>query len=137
MTDSFPINSINDLVRISNQARWQYFEKLVAFIFEQNGFETRQNVVIKNGGKRQFDVIAKRYGTTYLVECKKWKSRREKTSALKNAVKKHLERCQLYEELNGRGIPLIVTLFEEETTEYDGVVIIPILKLNTVIIETL
>lgn len=138
MQPEFSIKTISDLEHISNDARWQYFEKLVAFIFEENGFDAQQNVVVKDGSRRrQFDVIAKRYGTTYLVECKKWKSRREKTAALKNAVKKHLERCQLYEELNGRSIPLIVTLLEEEIIEYNGIVIIPIIKLNRYINEEL
>lgn len=129
----FPINSVSDLEKISNEARWQYFEKLVAFIFEENGFDTKQNIIVKDKlQKRQFDVIAKRYGKTYLVECKKWKSRREKTAALKSAVKKHIERCGFYEELNGNGkiTALIVTLLEEEMTEHEGVPIIPIMKLN-------
>ncbi len=134
----FPIKSVADLEKLSNSVKWQYFEKLVAFIFEQNGFETKQNVIVKDGfQKRQFDVIAKRYGSTYLVECKKWKSRKQKTGALKSAVKKHLERCRLYEELHGSAVPLIVTLLEEEINEHNGIAIIPILKLNSYILEEL
>ncbi|MBS3051220.1 MAG: restriction endonuclease [Candidatus Aenigmarchaeota archaeon] len=127
----FPIKTIGNLQSISSAAKWQYFEKLVAFIFEENGFEAKQNVIVKNPPhKRQFDVIAKRYGATYLVECKKWKSKKQRASALKSAVAKHLERCALYGTLHKEGIPLIVTLLEEEISEHNGVMIVPIMKLN-------
>lgn len=130
----FPIKSIHDLEKISYAAKWQFFEKLVAFIFGENGFDAKQNVIIKNESyKRQFDVIAKRFGVTYLVECKKWKSKREKSSALKSAVAKHLERCTLYESMNsGEFRHLIVTLLES-IESHDGVLIVPIMKLNWVI----
>lgn len=122
------------LERLSHGVKWQYFEKLVAFIFEQNGFDTKQNVIVKDKlQKRQFDVIAKKYSKTYLVECKKWKSRKQHASALKSAVTKHLERCALHESIYGESKetkPLIVTLLEEEITEHQGVAIVPITRLN-------
>lgn len=131
----FPINSVSDLEHISSAVKWQYFEKLTAFIFEENGFNAKQNVIVKNESfKRQFDVIAKRFNITYLVECKKWKSNREKTSALKSAVVKHLERCALYETIHkGEIRPLIVTLLEEEIVQHNGALIVPIMKLNWLI----
>ena len=134
----FPIQSVSDLEKISNAVKWQYFEKLVAFIFRENGFDAKQNIVVKDsyGNKRQFDVIAKRYGITYLVECKKWKSN-ERKSALKSSVKKHLERCVLYEGLHGPGTPLIVTLLDDNIAEHEGVVIVPIMKLNSYINDAL
>ena len=39
------IKSINDLDKISKEVKWQNFEKLTAFIFEENGFNTKVNVV--------------------------------------------------------------------------------------------
>ena len=131
----FPISSINDLERISYSSKWQYFEKLVAFIFDQNGFDVNQNVVVKTiNGKRQFDVIAEKYGVTYMIECKKWKSKTQKTSSLKSAAMKHIERCESYElSANASGrkfIPFIVTLLEDEIEEHENVPIVPIMKLN-------
>lgn len=130
----FPIKNVSELEQLSASMRWQYFEKLAAFIFEENGFDAKQNVIIKDEShKRQFDAIAKRYGVTYLIECKKWKSKRERNSALKVAVSKHLERCALYESIYGESKetkPLIVTLIEEDITEHNGVLIVPITKLN-------
>lgn len=135
----FPIKSISDLEKISEAVKWQYFEKLVEFIFHENGFDVKQNIIVKDGYgiKRQFDVIAKRYKITFLIECKKWKGKKERTSALKGAVKKHIERCQLYEGVNGPGIPVIVTLLEEQIIEHEGVLIVPIMKLNNWINEEL
>jgi len=154
----FPINSVSDLENLSHAVKWQYFERLVAWIFEQNDFAAQQNVVVKTAaGKRQFDVIASKYDRVFLVECKKWKSRGQRIAALKSAVKKHLERCDLYKTMqendpddiqksrqkksggisyitySGRGrkiVPIIVTLLEEEITEHDSVQIVPIMKLN-------
>ncbi|MCX6815769.1 MAG: restriction endonuclease [Candidatus Aenigmarchaeota archaeon] len=128
----FPVNSISDLEKLSHAVKWQYFEKLTAFIFEKNDFEAEQNTVIKTGSsKRQFDVIAKKYGTTWLVECKKWKGRTEKTATLKSAVKKHMERCDMYAIKTGETIrPVVVTLLDDSIEEHEGVPIIPILKLN-------
>ena len=119
----FPIKSASDLEKISASAKWQYFEKLVAFIFDQNGYEARQNVIAKGAGK------------TFLVECKKWKSRKEMASALKSAVRKHLDRCMLYSALNRSetAVPLIVTLTESEILQHEDTFIVPITKLNWLI----
>ena len=134
----FSINSFSDLDKISHAAKWQYFEKLTAFIFDQNGFETMQNVIVKSKAtKRQFDVIAKDNKKTFLIECKKWKSRKEINSSIKSATKKHIERCAFYSEINKKEnvIPLVVTLSETETIEHKGVNIVPIMKLNSFLQE--
>lgn len=128
----FPIKNVTELEKISSSVKCQYFEKLVAFIFEQNSFGVKQNVVVKDGFgiKRQIDVIAKRYDTTYLVECKKWRSR-ERISGINNAVKKHTERCNFYATLNEEKIvPLIVTLIDDNIKNVDDVPVVPIMKLN-------
>ncbi|HLC76815.1 MAG TPA: restriction endonuclease [archaeon] len=133
----FPINSVQDLDKISSAVKWQYFEKLVAFIFEQNGFMTAENIIVKDGlQKRQFDVIAKRYGTTYLVECKKWKGKQRMNVG--PAARKHLERCGLYAQVHQEKIvPLIVTLIDDGIETADGIIIVPIIKLNAWINEEL
>lgn len=127
----FPIKTINDLDLISSSVKWQYFEKLVAFIFEQNGYDVEAGVVIKTGnGKRQFDVIARKYDNIFAVECKKWRSK-ESVSALESAVKKHLERCDLYSIARRETVtPLIVTLLDDDIEEIEGVAVVPVMKLN-------
>lgn len=126
----FAIKSLQELESLSHSVKWQYFEKLVAFICEENGFDTEQNVVMKTkAGKRQFDVVAKRNGLTLLAECKKWKGMKEARSAIAAAARKHMERCLAYaEETNEDIFPIIVTLIDEGIeTE---IPVVPIIKLN-------
>jgi hypothetical protein len=127
----FKINSIDELNTITKRMKWQYFEKLVAFIFEKNDFSVRQNVVMKfPEGKRQFDVIAERFDKIFLVECKKW-SGRHGISAIIKAVEEHMERCRLFSKKEKKSaIPILVTLFKEEINLQENVPIVPIDKLN-------
>ena len=128
----FAINSLSELESLSQKVRWQYFEKLVAFIFEQNGFDTTQNVVVVKGKpRRQFDVIASSFGKTYVIECKKWRSRKSIESAIKTAAKQHKERCEFY----GNATPLI-TILADVNMEAE-MPVVPITKLNAYINEEL
>lgn len=127
------IKSSADLERISREGQWQHFEQLAAFIFEENGFTAKVNVVKMFGKKRrQYDVLAEKGNKLYAVDCKKWSGNRYRLSAIKTAVKKHKERCTL---LDGAAIPLIVTLIEEEIQTYAAVPIVPINKLNAFLQE--
>ena len=89
-----------------------------------------------NKTKRQYDVISKKSNQTFLVECKKWAGNRYRLSALKKAIDQHKERTLFYEHITHEdAIPLVVTLIEEEILVYEGVPIVPILKLNSFINE--
>lgn len=131
------IRSIEDLEMVSETTIWQNFERLAAFIFEKNDFTVKVNTV-KTGNKkrRQYDVISWKSNQTFLVECKKWAGSRYRLSALKKAIEQHKERTTFYENImNEDAIPLVVTLVEEEIHVYEGVPIVPILKLNSFISE--
>jgi hypothetical protein len=70
------------------------------------------------------------------VECKKWAGNRYRLSAIKSAVRRHIERSEFYSSLtNENVIPVIVTLIEEEILLYEGVPVVPILKLDSFINE--
>ncbi|MDD1750645.1 MAG: restriction endonuclease [Methanothrix sp.] len=131
------IKTIEDLQRVSGEAIWQDFERLVAFIFAENDFHVRTNVVkTSNKKRRQYDVVARKNNKTFLIECKKWSGNRYRLSALKTAVKKHKERCEFYRNLTvEKPIPVIVTLIEEEILIFEDVPIVPILRLNSFIHE--
>jgi hypothetical protein len=131
------IKSIDDLQRISKEVVWQNFEKLTAFIFEENDFLIKTNTVKTfNKKRRQYDIIAKKYKKTFLIECKKWSGNRYRLSALKTAIRQHKERTEFYQNLTKENaVPIMVTLIEEEIKLYDGVPIVPILKLNTYLNE--
>jgi protease II len=131
------IRSIEDLQKVSKEVVWQNFERLAAFIFEENNFRVETGKVkTSNKKRRQYDVIAKKADKTFLVECKKWAGNRYRLSAIKSAVKQHIERSEFYSSLtNENAIPVIVTLIEEEILFFEGVPVVPILKLNSFINE--
>jgi protease II len=131
------IESIEDLETVSEEVIWQNFERLTAFIFEKNDFQVTVNTVkILNKKRRQYDVIARKGNQTFLVECKKWAGNRYRLSALKKAVEQHKERTAFYENItNEDAIPIVVTLIEEEIRVYEGVPLVPVLKLNPFINE--
>lgn len=131
------IKSIEALEKVSKEIVWQNFERLAAFIFEENGFQVKTNTVkTLNKKRRQYDVIAKKNSQTFLVECKKWSGNRYRLSAIKRAVVQHKERTEFYKNTSGEdAIPIIVTLIEEEIEFYEEVPIVPILKLNSFLCE--
>ncbi len=132
------INTIEDLQRVSKEAVWQNFERLVAFIFEENEFQVKTNIVKTfNKKRRQYDVVAKRNKEIFLIECKKWAGNRYRLSQLKRAIEQHKERTEFYVNLtNEDAVPIIVTLIEEDIKFYEGIPIIPIFRLNSFINET-
>jgi hypothetical protein len=131
------IDSINDLETVSEESVWQNFERLAAFIFEKNEFATKVNTVkTLNRTRRQYDVIARKRDRTVLVECKKWSGSRYRLSALKRAVLQHKERTAFYETvMNEDAVPIIVTLIEEEILVFEGVPLVPVLRLDSFISE--
>jgi protease II len=131
------IKNIEDLQKVSKEVAWQHFEDLSAFVFEENNFQVEVGKVkTSNKKRRQYDVIGKKNNRTFLVECKKWADNRYRLWALKAAIKKHKERSEFYMILtNENVIPIIVTLIEEEIIFYEGILIVPILKLNSFINE--
>ena len=129
----FEIHSIEELEQLSEKVTWQYFEKLVAFVFEKNDFDVQQNVVVMNDkGRRQFDVIAKNKNVTYLVECKRWKSRAGVVSAIQDAIDMHIERCKFYSESypEEQVMPLLVMPLQGMPESHEDVFIVPFMSLN-------
>ena len=131
------IRCIKDLDQVSTEVVWQNFERLTAFIFEKNNFQAATNTVkTLKKKRRQYDVIAKTNSKTFLVECKKWAGNRSRLSALKKAIEMHKERTEFYRFLTREdAVPIVVTLVEEEIRSYEGVPIVPILRLNSFINE--
>jgi hypothetical protein len=57
-------------------------------------------------------------------------------SGLKRAIAQHRERAAFYGAVTDEdAVPVIVTLIEEEVHVYDGVPIVPVLRLNSFISE--
>ncbi len=131
----FPVKKMQDLESLGHRMKWQFFERLVAFVFEQNEWKVSVNVVKHLGhGKRQYDVIAASPRHIFAADCKRWTGRRYKASLLRAAAGKQIERCMwLKPGAKNKIIPLIVTLMPEDIIIHDGVPIVPILMLNTFI----
>jgi len=127
----FKISSIEELESLGHAVKWQYFERLVAWVFEQNGFEVEHNkvVVFDDRSRRQFDVVARGFGKVYSVECKK-----QQKLQISSAMDKHAERSlRLAENLGTEVIPVIVTLYDE--VEDAALPVIPLMKLNSFLNE--
>lgn len=69
-----------DVVRKMN---WQEFELLVGEAFRQQGFTVAETGSGADGG---IDLIAKKEGATYLIQCKHWK----KSKVSVNIIREHL-----------------------------------------------
>jgi Restriction endonuclease len=122
---------------VAEGSAWQNFERLAAFILEENGFCVSVGTVkTRNRQRRQYDVIARKNGRTLLVECKRWSGSRYRLSALMRAVVQHRERTLFYKSvMNEDAVPVIVTLIEEEIRVYEGVPLVPVHRLNAFIGE--
>jgi len=122
---------------ILQKVDWKEFEKIVADIFQINGFKVKRNVRIKNKKRYEIDIIAYKDNISFCVDCKHWSSGRYKKSQIKVAAKKQKERSKVIRSLmNGRKIyPVIVTLFQEDLLKVEDVFIIPVWKLNTFLLE--
>ncbi|MBR9679404.1 MAG: restriction endonuclease [Nanoarchaeota archaeon] len=115
------ITNENELEEFLKKTGWQSFEKLVANIFEEHGYSTKINTVLKN---TQIDVIAKKYGKKIVIECKKWKTNNS------TKIKKETTKQKRRVELINADEAIIVTLKEFKEKEINKVKIVPLNKLN-------
>lgn len=131
------IGSIGDLECVAEGSLWQDFERLTAFIFEKNGFFVSVGTVkTLKRKRRQYDVIARKNGRTFLVECKQWSGSRCRLSALRRAILQHRERVEFYVGITQEeAVPVMVTLIEEEIRVFEGVPLVPVHRLNAFIGE--
>ncbi len=119
---------------------WQEFEEIVSQILSEHGFDVQRNVRFTLNKKRhEIDIIAARFDELLCIDCKKWSMRPGKTTALKEAAKKQIERAKNYKKfkkLKKKKIyPMVVTFLEENIAFADKVPIVPIWRLNDFMIE--
>jgi hypothetical protein len=128
---------------------WRDFEGLVSDVFSENGFKTFRNFRFSSKKRRyEVDVVALERPRIVVADCKHWRIRLGKASALKVAASAHLARAvefgnklQEFAEMGVGGwrsitiIPTLVTLYQERITENEGVLVVPIFKLNTFVEE--
>ena len=139
-------HGVEDLVK---NAHWKDFEGIVSEVFSTNGFKTLRNFRFSSNKKRyEIDVIALERPYIIFADCKHWGLRIGKGSALKAASLNQLRRAkELIKKLQEfpqidvgswneiKAIPLLVTLYEERICQNEGVLIVPIFRLNTFVEE--
>lgn len=138
------------LLELAPKLSWRDFESLCSSAFRAHGFRTCAPLRFRRAGRLyEVDVVASRGGLVVAVDCKSWGIRASKSSQLKRAVDRHLERTEALASAlpslpEGMGlleggevavVPCLVTLLEESVLVYRGVPIVPTLKLNSFILE--
>jgi len=120
--------------KVANNVHWKDFEGLVAEILVSKHFEVLRNFRMKKP-TMEIDVVGKRLGVTMLIDCKHWK--RMSYSNLKIIVDKQIKRAEQYiqNKKNMTTVPIIVTLYKEETSFVNGTPIVPIFQFSSFIDE--
>ena len=111
---------------------WKDFEALVSKILDENDFQVEQNVILTKP-RMEIDVIGIKLNVAILIDCKHWK--RMSHYALETIVHKQIERVKHYVANTKVTIaaPVIVTLYQEETSFVNRVPIVPILQFSSFI----
>jgi len=133
-TALFDIQEGAPIDEVANNVHWKDFEGLVAEILVSKNFEVLRNFRMKKP-TMEIDVVGKRLGVTVLIDCKHWK--RMSYSNLKIIVGKQIKRAEQYiqNEKNMIAVPIIVTLYKEETSFVNGTPIVPIFQFSSFIDE--
>jgi len=119
---------------VANNVHWKDFEGLIAKILELKHFEVLRNFRMKKP-TMEIDVVGKRLDVVMLIDCKHWK--RMSYSNLKIIVGKQIKRAEQYiqNKKNLTVVPIIVTLYKEETSFVNGTPIVPIFQFSSFIDE--
>ena len=121
-----------DVEELLSKFDWKDFEAAVAEIFEQNGFDTENNVRFSKERRYEIDVVARKLGDTFCVDCKHWATPKCKRAAAKRAALAQSDRAAAFKDFEGGKdiYPLIVTLLDEDVKFEGGIPIVPVWKLN-------
>jgi len=138
-----------DVERISTSLRWQEFEDIAALALERNGYVVVKNTRFKHSGRRwEIDVVGCRKPLVLCLDCKRWQ-RGMKYSALRRIAERQSERTfALAETLpspalkikcvswnKAKFIPVILSLIPSNLKFYDGIPVVPILRLQDFLIK--
>ena len=126
--DGIPID------KVANSVHWKDFEGLVAEILQSMHFEVLRNFRMKKP-TIEIDVVGKRLDVIMLIDCKHWK--RMSHSNLKIIVNKQIKRAEQFiqNKKNVTVVPIIVTLYKEETSFVNGTPVVPIFQFSSFIDE--
>ena len=134
-----------EIENILQEIDWKEFEELVEDILKKHDFRSYHNFRFKTDSRHEIDVLAIKEKINLAIDCKQWARGRHKKTGLKYASiaqkrrVKHLEKflknniiaqSKLRLKKNIEFIPLVVTWFEEDIVNHEGIFIVPIWKFN-------
>ncbi len=129
---------------------WKKFESVIAEIFQENGFHTRQNFRFKTKRRYEIDVIAVKNNKIFCIDCKWWGRGRYKKTGFRQAIisqegrvkelqkflRKNPIACNLLKIMPCYMMhPLLVTLHEEDIIKERDTFLVPAWKLNNFVVD--
>lgn len=129
---------------------WKQFERFVAEIFRSHSFKVKHGMRFKTKRKYEIDLLAVRGEKVFCVDCKSWSMGRYKNSALRKAARMQEERILQFKKYMWKNLilhkilnvnpssefhSLIVTAVEETIVNENQTYIVPVVKLNTFLLE--
>ncbi len=143
-----------DIEQILQYSTWKDFESFIEEILKEHDFITGKNIRFRDKRTKklyEIDVIGISYNYGIAIDCKKWKHRPSKHSALRAAAIKQKERViamkrsyeniekypilKIIKEKNVRMFPIIVTWANEDMDIINGIPIIPVANFNDYLLK--
>jgi len=132
-----------DIEDIIEQIDWKEFENLCSKILEENGWKTKSNFRFKTDKRYEIDILAEKGNRNLLIDCKHWGLRPGKSTQLKYAAQKQIERAselskiKFLDKTNKKmnTHPIIITLLQEDIISEQNVFVVPLFKLNAFLLE--
>ncbi|MBI1978467.1 MAG: restriction endonuclease [Candidatus Aenigmarchaeota archaeon] len=130
---------------ILEKCDWKKFESVISEIFQENGFNTKQNFRFKTKRRYEIDILAIKNNQIFCIDCKWWGRGRYKKSGLKKAVILQEKRTKEFTKFLNKNIiarnllkvtpghaiySLLATLHEEDMIKENKTLIIPVWKVN-------
>ena len=138
-----------DVGRVCRELDWREFEELTSKALEANGFRITKHLVFKHDGHRyEIDLVGSREPLLMCADCKHWSSglgrmrvqtaaRRqlERMRSLAGKMPKLADRLGITAWKRAVILPTVITLSDTTRGLYEGIPIVPILRLRSFLKE--
>lgn len=118
---------------------WKGFEEICSNVLEEHGWVCERNLRIGRKRRTEIDIKAEKAGTTLLIDCKHWGMRKGKSTQLREAVLKQIERAEMYSKgkrySSENAFPVMITLMDEDILRHENVWVVPFSKLNGFLLD--
>jgi len=133
----------NDIEQLMERIDWKEFEAFCAKILEEHDWNVQKNYRFKNERRYEIDLLAKKGRLVLAIDCKHWGIRQGKSTQLRYAVEKQMERTKALSNVKTldsigkqrRFHSLIITMLKEDIESHNDVWIVPVFSLNNFLLE--